>query len=179
MVALGLILLVVSGAFTLGVVLSNTDTTAAEAFGVSLSNVTIGGLFLAGAVAGLVFMLGLALLAAGAGRSRRKKVATKRTVRGVRSEKEQLEAENSELKAKLAAEPAAAYPAGHDDATHAATRVDTHADTRTDGYASSDAARSDAATSDSAAYPPASMGSAESTTSTDNRPARSGLFGRH
>lgn len=102
MVAIGLVLLVLSGVFTLGVVLSNTDSTAAAAFGVSLSNVTIGGLFLAGAIAGMIFMLGLALLAAGAGRSRHRRVANKQAVRGVRSEKDQLEAENSELKAQLA-----------------------------------------------------------------------------
>lgn len=102
MFALGLVLLVVSGVFTLGVVLSNTDPVpAASAFGVSLKNVSIGGLFLAGAVAGLVLMLGLALMVAGAARKRHRRVETKRTVKGVRSEKEQLEAENSDLRSQL------------------------------------------------------------------------------
>ena len=109
MVALGLILLVLSGALTLGVVLSNTDTTSASAFGVSLSNVSVGGLFLAGAVAGAVLMLGLALMVAGAARKRARRVQTKRVVRDVRTEKEQLEEENAELRSRLAgSEP---YPA--------------------------------------------------------------------
>ena len=85
MFALGLVLLVVSGVFTLGVVLSNTDPVSASAFGVSLTNVSLGGLFLAGAVAGLVIMLGLAMMVAGAARKRHRRVQTKRTVKGVRA----------------------------------------------------------------------------------------------
>jgi len=100
--ALGLVLLIISGAVTLGVALSNTDPVpSASAFGVSLSNVSIGGLFVAGAVAGAVLMLGISLMVAGAARKRRRRVETKRTVRGVRSEKEQLEAENSDLRSQL------------------------------------------------------------------------------
>ena len=101
MVALGLVLLVLSGALTLGVVLSNTDPVSASAFGVSLSNVTVGGFFLVGAVAGLVFMLGLAMMIAGGARKRSRRVQSKRTVRDVRSEKEQLEQENADLRARL------------------------------------------------------------------------------
>ena len=107
MVALGLIVLVLSGALTLGVVLSNTDPVTASAFGVSLSNVTVGGLFLVGAVAGLAFMLGLTLMAAGASRRRAKRAHAKRQVRDVRTEKEQLAQENAELRARLDGEP---YP---------------------------------------------------------------------
>ena len=112
MVALGLVILVLSGALTLGVVLSNTDPVTASAFGVSLSNVTVGGLFLVGAVAGLAFMLGLTLMSLGASRRRAKRVHAKRQVRDVRTEKEQLEHENAQLRAELAGEP---YPA--DDTT--------------------------------------------------------------
>ena len=107
MVALGLIVLVLSGALTLGVVLSNTDPVAASAFGVSLSNVTVGGLFLVGAVTGLAFMLGLTLMAAGASRRRAKRAHVRRQVRDVRTEKEQLAQENAELKARLDGQP---YP---------------------------------------------------------------------
>jgi membrane protein implicated in regulation of membrane protease activity len=109
MVALGLILLVVSGAVTLGVVLSNTDATSASAFGVTLSNVSVGGLFLAGVVAGAVLMLGLSLMLAGGARKRARRVETKRTVHDVRTEKEQLEEENAELRARLTSDP---YPPG-------------------------------------------------------------------
>ena len=113
MFALGLVLLVLSGVATLGVVLSNTDSVAASAFGVSLSNVSIGGLFLAGAIAGVLFGLGLGLMIAGAARKRRRRVETKRTIKGTRSEKEQLAAENEELRSQLAGTaPVDTYPAG-------------------------------------------------------------------
>ncbi len=116
MVVLGLLLILVSGVVTLGVVLSNTDSVSASAFGVSLSNVSVGGLFLSGVVAGFVLMLGLALLLSGAARKRSRRVAVKREVRSTRSEKEQLTEENASLRAKLADEPtsrsvdAEAYP---------------------------------------------------------------------
>ncbi len=119
MFALGLVLLVLSGVFTLGVVLSNTDPVAASAsaFGVSITNVSIGGLFLAGAVAGLIFALALALMLAGAARKRSRRVQTKRTVKGVRSEKDELAAENERLRSELSnrsdVSPATeTYPAG-------------------------------------------------------------------
>ena len=101
MFALGLVLLVLSGVFTLGVVLSNTDPVSAAAFGVSLDNVSLGGFFLAGAIAGLVFGLALALMLAGAARKRSRRAQTKRTVKGVRSEKEDLAAENDRLRSEL------------------------------------------------------------------------------
>jgi hypothetical protein len=101
-VVLGLLLVLLSGALALGVVLSNTDPVSASAFGVTLSNVSVGGLFLVGAVTGVVLMLGLVMLLAGAARKRSRRVATKRQVRNVRSEKEQLAEENAELRARLA-----------------------------------------------------------------------------
>lgn len=101
MVALGLVLLVVSGAIAGGVVLSNTDPVTASAFGVTLSDVTVGGFFLVGAATGLVFMLGLAMMLAGGARRRSRAVARKHQVRDVRTEKEQLEQENAELRSKL------------------------------------------------------------------------------
>ena len=117
MFALGLVLLVLSGVFTLGVVLSNTDPVSAAAFGVSLDNVSLGGFFLAGAIAGLVFGLALALMLAGAARKRSRRAQTKRTVKGVRSEKEDLAAENDRLRSELSSRRAVAvateaYPAG-------------------------------------------------------------------
>ena len=107
MVALGLVLLVLSGALGLGVVLSNTDPVSASAFGVTLSNVTIGGFFLLGAATGLIFMLGMVMMAAGASRRRARRVETKRTVSQVRTEKEQLEQENAQLRERLTSDP---YP---------------------------------------------------------------------
>lgn len=125
MFALGLVLLIISGAVTLGVALSNTDPVpSASAFGVSLSNVSIGGLFVAGAVAGAVLMLGISLMVAGAARKRRRRVETKRTVRGVRSEKEQLEAENSDLRSQLSSTSSSEIGTDRSEST---SQVDTRA----------------------------------------------------
>lgn len=107
MVALGLILLVLSGAVGLGVVLSNTDPVSASAFGLTLSNVTVGGFFLVGAATGLLFALGLGMVLTGGVRRRGQRRATKQLVRDTRTEKEQLAQENADLRAKLDSEP---YP---------------------------------------------------------------------
>ena len=115
MFAVGLVLLVLSGVFTLGVVLSNTDPVSASAFGVSLTNVSLGGFFLAGAIAGLVFGLALALMLAGGARKRSRRVETKRTVKGVRSEKDELAAETDRLRSELSSRREVStetYPAG-------------------------------------------------------------------
>ncbi len=101
MVVLGLILLVLCLVLGAGIALSNTDPASAEAFGVSLSNVSIGGLFLLGAALGAVAMLGLGLMLAGAARKRAKKVALKREVAHVRTEQETLAEENARLQAQL------------------------------------------------------------------------------
>ena len=110
MVALGLVLLVLAVLLTLGVALFNTDPANAVAFGVSLSNVSIGGLFLVGVVVGAVAMLGLGLMLVGAARKRAKKVALKREVKHVRTEQETLAEENARLQAQLQQERSV-YPA--------------------------------------------------------------------
>lgn len=107
MVALGLLLLVLTGTLAVGVVLSNTDPVTASAFGLTLTDVTMGGFFLVGTATGLMFMLGLMMMAAGATRRRARRAQNQRVVRDVRTEKEQLEQENSELRERLSDEP---YP---------------------------------------------------------------------
>jgi len=111
MVAIGLVLFVISGALALGVVLSNTDPVSASAFGVTLTDVTIGGFFLVGAITGLVFTLGLTMMAVGASRRRARRVQTKRAVKHVHSEKQQLEQENAQLRERLAEPSATDSPA--------------------------------------------------------------------
>lgn len=110
MVVLGLILLVLCVVLGAGIVLSNTDPSSAEAFGVSLANVSIGGLFLLGAALGAVAMLGLGLMLIGAARKRTRKLRMKREVKEVRSEQETLAEENARLQAQLEAERSP-YPA--------------------------------------------------------------------
>ena len=104
MIALGIVLLVLSGVFALGVALSNTSATQAEAFGVSLTNVTLGGLFLAGVVTGAVLLLGLTLLLAGTARKRHRRRELKAEVKGVRTERTGLAAENERLQEQLTEE---------------------------------------------------------------------------
>ncbi|MCU1692994.1 MAG: hypothetical protein JWM64_2085 [Frankiales bacterium] len=101
MVALGLVLLVLAALLTLGIVFSNTDPANAAAFGVTLSNVSLGGLFLVGVVTGAVAMLGLTLFLGGGIRRRHKRVEAKREVRSVRGEAETLAEENARLAAEL------------------------------------------------------------------------------
>lgn len=113
MVVLGLILLVLCLVLGAGVALSNTDASSAEAFGVSLSNVSIGGLFLLGTAVGALAMLGLGLMLVGAARKRARKLRIKREVKEVRSEQETLTEENARLQAQLEAERTT-YP--HDNA---------------------------------------------------------------
>jgi len=101
MVALGLILLVLSGALAAVVALNNTDATSVSAFGYSLSNLNTGELFLFGAITGLVFGLGLAMLIAGAGRRRARRRTLKSEVKAVRSERAELADENARLQEEL------------------------------------------------------------------------------
>ena len=101
MVVLGVLLVALSGLLAAGVALSNTDPVAASAFGVSLSGVSVGGLFLVGAVTGLVFGLGLVVALAGAGRRRGKRRALKQQVSAERDRRESLAQENAQLQEQL------------------------------------------------------------------------------
>ena len=114
MVVLGLLLVILSGGLVAGVVLSNTDPVVASAFGVSLSNVSVGGLFLVGAATGLVFGLGLVIAVAGAGRRRAKRRGLKAEVAAERDRHEALAQENAALQEQLdqtGASPVRAVPA--------------------------------------------------------------------
>ena len=101
MVIVGAVLLVLCLLLGAGIALSNTDPVSAEAFGVSLSNVTLGGLFLVGVVVGALAMLGLALVLVGAARKRSRRKALKDQVRSVSGERESLAEENARLAAEL------------------------------------------------------------------------------
>lgn len=101
MVALGLVMLVLAALLTLGIVFSNTDPSNAAAFGVTLDNVSIGGLFLVGVIAGAVAMLGLTLMLGGSVRRRHKRVQAKREVRTAHGEVDALAQENARLAGAL------------------------------------------------------------------------------
>ena len=102
MVVLGLLLLLGAGVLTAAVVMANTDTVAVSAFGESASGLTIGGLFLAGAVTGAIAILGLSMILAGASRRRARRVGLKREMRDVRDERETLAEENARLRDEIA-----------------------------------------------------------------------------
>ena len=101
MVAVGLVLVVLSGLLAVGVLLSNTDPIVASAFGLTMSNISLGEFFLLGAGSGLVFALGLAAAASGSTRRRAKRRGLKNDVEAERSERELLEEQNTLLREQL------------------------------------------------------------------------------
>lgn len=110
MVLLGAILLVVCLVLSAGIFFSNTEAITAEAFGVSLSNVSLGGFFLTGVVIGALAVVAFGMLLGGAARKRRKRAALKREVRTARGEQETLAERNARLEAELERERATSFP---------------------------------------------------------------------
>lgn len=100
MIVLGLLLLLASGALALAVVTSNTESTSVAAFGYTVSDLSLGLLFAAGVLTGLLLMLGVSLLLSGLSRSRALRARARRA-RAATSENERLQEENEALRAKL------------------------------------------------------------------------------
>lgn len=86
MAVLGLILLAAAGVLTAAVVTSNTDSLAVSLWGVSVSNVTLGVVFVAGMITTVLAVIGLGLLMGGVRRNRR----LHKERRTLRRENEQL-----------------------------------------------------------------------------------------
>ena len=102
MAVVGLILLALCGTLAAGVYLSNTQTVqTAEAFGIALDNVSIGGIFLVGALTGVVAMIGLSMLMGGLARRRRRRIERKRLMKESAGTAEELARENERLAAEL------------------------------------------------------------------------------
>ena len=101
MIILGVLLLVLAVLVTLGIVFFNTGPAPVELFGVSLANVSVGGLFLVGVVTGVIGAMALSLIASGTARKRQKRVQRKNEVRSVRGQAETLEQENTRLREEL------------------------------------------------------------------------------
>ncbi len=112
MVLVGVLLLVLCLLLAAGIYLPNTDPASFEAFGVTLDNVSIGGLFLVGVTVGALAMLGLGLVLVGSARKRHKKTALKREVRSERGRRETLAEENARLQSELERERTAGMPDG-------------------------------------------------------------------
>jgi type II secretory pathway pseudopilin PulG len=93
---LGLILLAAAGVLTAAVVTSNTDSLAVSLWGVSVSNVTLGVVFVAGMITTVLAVVGLGLLMGGMRRNRR-----------LRKERRSLRRENEQLAQQVETAPAA------------------------------------------------------------------------
>jgi hypothetical protein len=93
---LGLILLAAAGVLTAAVVTSNTDSLSVDLWGVSVTNVTLGVVFVAGMITTVLAVVGLGLLTGGLRRNRR-----------LRQERRSLRRENEQLSQRVDAAPAA------------------------------------------------------------------------
>lgn len=96
---LGLILLAAAGVLTAAVVTSNTDSLAVDLWGVSVSNVTLGVVFVAGMITTVVAVIGLGLLMGGVRRTSR-----------LRKERRTLRRENEQLVQRVDATPDTSAP---------------------------------------------------------------------
>ncbi|HST66115.1 MAG TPA: hypothetical protein VLM05_13075 [Mycobacteriales bacterium] len=94
MAVLGLILLAAAGVLTAAVVTSNTDSLAVSLWGVSVSNVTLGVVFVAGMITTVLAVIGLGLLMGGMRRNRR-----------LRKERRTLRRENEQLAQRVDSTP--------------------------------------------------------------------------
>jgi uncharacterized integral membrane protein len=96
---LGLILLAAAGVLTAAVVTSNTDATDVSLWSASLSNVTLGVVFVAGMITTVLAVVGLGLLMGGMRRNSR-----------LRKERRALRRENEQLAQRVDATPDTTVP---------------------------------------------------------------------
>src|SRR5262249_31824766 len=86
MVVLGLLLLIGAGVFAAAVITSNSGTVGGDLWGLHVSNLSLGVVYIAGLVTALVVLLALVMLSAGMRRGRR-----------LRQERRALAQENARL----------------------------------------------------------------------------------
>jgi predicted phage tail protein len=113
MLLLGLLLMLGCVALAVDAVIQNTVTMHAVAFNQPITDLSLGALFIAGAVVGLLFALGLAMFTGGIGRAGRRR-RERRLAEQNSAEADSLRAQNARLEEQLAAErdgDATAYPA--------------------------------------------------------------------
>jgi predicted phage tail protein len=103
MVLIGLLLMLGCVALAVDAVVQNTAAMHAIAFNQPITDLSLGGLFIAGAVAGLLFALGLAMFTGGLGRAARRR-RERRLADQNTADTESLRAENVRLEQQLAAE---------------------------------------------------------------------------
>jgi hypothetical protein len=133
MAVLGLIIALVTGAFIVAAFLSASDPASLHVFGMTATT-TVGRLVAVGALAGLLFMLGLVLLFGGMGRSARRRRETKQVVVSSRTEAEELRIENERLARELEQRQIDAYDANAAPAATVVTSGDIGTASRGEGY---------------------------------------------
>ena len=108
MAIIGLLFILGAGAITAGAIYDGGESATIEVFGLS-ADTTIGGVFVAGLFTMLIFFLGVWMLFASMGRSRRKRLERKQarsrqkqSVSEIEAERAQLRAENERLNEQLA-----------------------------------------------------------------------------
>ena len=109
MLVLGFILILGAAAITAGAVLDGGESVSLSVFGLTINNITVGGVFLAGLATTAVFFLGLWMVMGALARARRKRQDRKETTRRqeqsvseIAAEKARLAQENERLNARLA-----------------------------------------------------------------------------
>ena len=125
MILLGLLLMAGCAALAADAVIQNSHAISAIAFNQPISHLSLGALFVAGTVVGLLFALGLLMFTGGVGRAGRKRRERKLAAREAQAETEALREHNDRLAAQLERERTATpYPADGADTTTTTTVKD-------------------------------------------------------
>ena len=125
MILLGLLLMAACTALAVDAVVQNTALIHAIAFNQPISHLSLGAIFVAGAVVGLLFALGLLMVTGGIGRAGRKRRERRLAKRQATAETQALREHNERLAAELEQERAnSAYPADDVTTTRTESTVD-------------------------------------------------------
>jgi hypothetical protein len=109
MIVLGLLLMLACAAVAVDVVVQNSNVLTAVLFNQHISQLSLGAIFVAGAVLGLLFTLGLVMLISGSGRAGRRRRERRIAERDAAAETEALRVKNERLESQLQAS-SPAYP---------------------------------------------------------------------
>ena len=125
MILLGLLLMAACAALAVDAVVQNTSVMHAVAFNQPISHLSLGAIFVAGAVVGLLFALGLLMFTGGIGRAGRKRRERRVAARQATAETQALREHNDRLAAELEQERTGTpYPAEADGADATGSRAD-------------------------------------------------------
>jgi hypothetical protein len=111
MILLGLLLMAGCVALAVDAVVENTHVLTATAFTQPVDHLSLGALFVAGCVVGVLFALGLMMVTGGIGRARRRRLEHRTALRRNAAETQALREHNERLEEELAArDSAGTYP---------------------------------------------------------------------